>query len=87
MLYNYSTSFYHVRKMSTSLEINKLIKQKVTVFVYELSGCGFESRVCYLNFRYGARLIRARSSLTFRQTLDCRFTLKLERDMIITHSN
>ena len=24
------------------------------VFVYELSGCGFESRYCHLNFRYGA---------------------------------
>ena len=24
------------------------------VFVYELSGCGFESCCCHLNFRYGA---------------------------------
>ena len=24
------------------------------VFVYELSGCGFESRCCHLNVRYGA---------------------------------
>ena len=24
------------------------------VFVYELSGCGFESFFCHLNFRYGA---------------------------------
>ena len=24
------------------------------VFVYELSGCGFESPCCHLNFRYGA---------------------------------
>ena len=23
------------------------------VFVYELSGCGFESGCCHLNFRYG----------------------------------
>ena len=30
-------------------------------------------------------LIRARSSLTFRQTIECRFTLKLVRDMIITY--
>ena len=28
-------------------------------------------------------LIRARSSLTFRQTIECRFTLKLVHDMII----
>ena len=32
------------------------------------------------------RLLRARSSLTFRQTRECRFTLKLVHDMIITHS-
>ena len=24
------------------------------VFVYELSDCGFESRCCHLDFRYGA---------------------------------
>ena len=32
------------------------------------------------------RLLRAWSSLTFRQTTECRFTLKLIRDMIITYS-
>ena len=32
------------------------------------------------------RLLRARSSLTFRQTIECGFTLKLVRDMIITYS-
>ena len=31
------------------------------------------------------RLPRARGSLTFRQTIECRFTLKLVRDMIITY--
>ena len=31
-------------------------------------------------------LLQARSSLTFRQTIECRFTLKLVRDMIITYS-
>ena len=30
-------------------------------------------------------LLRARISLTFRQTIECGFTLKLVRDMIITH--
>ena len=33
------------------------------------------------------RLLRARSSLTLRQTLDCGFTLKLVRDMIIRYSH
>ena len=31
-------------------------------------------------------LLRAKSSLTFRQTIECKFTLKLLRDMIITYS-
>ena len=31
------------------------------------------------------RLLRGRSSLTFRQTIECRFTLKLVRDMIIIY--
>ena len=25
-----------------------------SVFVYELSGCGFKSHCCHLHFRYGA---------------------------------
>ena len=32
------------------------------------------------------QLLRARSSLTFRQTIECGFTLKLVGDMIITYS-
>ena len=32
------------------------------------------------------RLLRARSSLTFRKTVECRFILKLVPDMIITYS-
>ena len=31
-------------------------------------------------------MLRARSSLTFRQTIECGFTLKLVHDMIITYS-
>ena len=31
------------------------------------------------------RLLRARSSLAFRQTIECRFTLKLVFDMLITY--
>ena len=48
------------------------------------SGCRFESRCCHLNFRYGEE--GARSSLTFRQPIECGFTLKLVRDMMITYS-
>ena len=32
------------------------------------------------------RLLRARNSLTFRQTIECGFTLKLVRDMVITNT-
>ena len=50
--------------------------------------------VCYYNVTYEFQsesllyrhLLRARSSLTFRQTIECGFTLKLVRDMIITYS-
>ena len=54
------------------------------VFVYELSGCGFESRCCHLNFRYSPYL-EARSLLTFKQTIEWGFTLKLICDMAITY--
>ena len=43
-----------------------------SVFVYELSGCEFEPHCCHLNFR---------------QTIECGFTLKLVRHMIITCSH
>ena len=46
------------------------------VFVYEISGCGFESHCCHLNY----------SSFTVRQTKECGFTLKLVRDMRITYN-
>ena len=55
------------------------------VFIYELSGCGFESPLLSLKLQIW-RLLRTRSSLTFNQTIECSFTLKLVRDMIITYS-
>ena len=45
------------------------------VFVYEISGCGFESHCCH-NY----------SSFTVRQTKESGFTLKLVRDMRITYN-
>ena len=53
------------------------------VFVYELSGCAFESRCCHLNFRYGACF----EGVPFQAIIECRFSLKLLRDMIITYSH
>ena len=53
------------------------------MFVYELSDCGFGSRCCHLNFKYDA---------CFEQEvpghsgwIECRFNLKLVRNMIITY--
>ena len=56
------------------------------MFVYDLSGCRFESCCCHLNFSYDACSRSSRSSLTFRQTIESGFTLKLLSDMIIASS-
>ena len=40
--------------LSDSNEIERPVWLNGWVFVYELSGCEFESRCCHLNFRYGA---------------------------------
>ena len=55
------------------------------VFVYELIDSGFESRCCHLK-REIWRQLRAGSSLTFRQTREFEFTLKLVRDMLVRYS-
>ena len=62
--------------------LNHLAKLAVRVFVFEQSGCGFKIRCCHLNFRYGA-MLWAWISLTFRQTIENRFTPKLVCGMII----
>ena len=54
------------------------------VFVFELNGCGFESRCCHLNFRYHACF--EQRFLGIQAIIKCRFTLKRVRDIIITYS-
>ena len=54
------------------------------VFAYELSGCGFKSLRCHLNSRY--RACFEHGVLDIQATIECRFTLKCERDMIIIYS-
>ena len=63
---------------------NWLVWLNGSMFAYKVSGCGFESRYCHLNFSYGA---------CFEQGVpwhsgnyECGFTLKHVRDMIITYS-
>ena len=52
--------------------------------IYELSGCGFESRCCHLNFRYGTCF--EQEFLDIQATIKCGFTLKRVRDMTRTYS-
>ena len=56
------------------------------VFVYELSGCGFESCYCHLNFRYGTWFKQELPWHLEKLWQKCRFSLKLVRGMRITHS-
>ena len=50
------------------------------VFFYEQSDCGFESRCCHLNSRYRTL---TKELLDTQLAIECRFTLKRVRDMII----
>ena len=64
-------------KYSQHRSIIWLVWLKGWVFIYKLSGCGFESCCCHLNFTYGT---------CFHQGVPWHsgFTLKLVGDMIIT---
>ena len=54
--------------------------QFARVFIYKLSGCGFKSRCCHLNFRY--RTCLSNEFLEIQAVIECRFTLKRGLDMI-----
>ena len=69
-----------VRKQSLN-HLAKLVKWLSSVVSTYLCGeidCKYKLQIW--------RLLRPRSSLTFRQTIECGFTLKLVCDMIITYS-
>ena len=55
------------------------------VFVYELSGCGFESSCSSLKFQNFAPA-SSKEFLDIQATIECGFTLKRVRGMIRTHS-
>ena len=44
----------HLVRKQTLDHLAKLVWLNGRVFIYVLSGCGFESRCCHLNFRYRA---------------------------------
>ena len=54
------------------------------VFVYRLSSCWFEFRCSHLTFRY--RTCSNQGVLDIQATIECRFTLKCIRDMIVTYT-
>ena len=54
------------------------------VFIYKLSGSGFESSCSHLNFRFCACL--SKEFLDIQATIECGFTLKHIRDMTRTCS-
>ena len=54
------------------------------VFVYKLSGCGFQSHCSHLNFRYGACF--KKGVPWHSDKYECGFTLKHVHDMIKTYS-
>ena len=54
------------------------------VLVYELNGCGFETRCSHLNFRF--RACFEQGVPWIQATIECGFTLKRVRDMIRTYS-
>ena len=53
-----------------------------SVFVYELSGCGFESSCSHFDFAPAS----SKEFLDIQATIECGFTLKRVRDMIKTYS-
>ena len=78
----------HLVRKRTLNHLAKLSFRPVWVLVYELGGCGFNSRFCHVNFRYGACWKQARSKeFLDRQTIECRFNLQLVCDRIITYSH
>ena len=74
------THNYLVRKRA----LNRPVWLNGWVFVYELSGYKFESRCCHLNSNIGP--VSSKEFLDIRATIECRFTQKRVRDMIITDS-
>ena len=56
------------------------------MFVYELSGCGFESRCCHPLLTLDIAAVLSKEFLDIQAHIECRFTLKRVCDMIITYS-
>ena len=91
----------HIWRLSDSNEIrtyNKLVRKQTLNYVAKLASLAkwlsvrlrtkqLWVQISLLSLKLQIlRLLRARMSLKFRQTVECGVTLKLVRDMIITYS-
>ena len=65
------------------LVCKRTLNHLAKLFVYELSGCGFESHCSHLNFRYCACL---EQEVFSHSGMEYKFTLKGVRDIIRIHS-
>ena len=83
----------HIWSLSDSSGIwmhNQIVHKQTPNHLYDAFGYMLLS--CYYWIQFMSLkleiwcLLQARSSLTFRQTIECRFTLKLVCDMVITYS-
>ena len=70
-------------KYSQHSLIIRPVWQNRLLFVCKLSGCGFESHCCHLNFRCR---VCFEQGVPWHSGNECRFTLKRVRDMLITYS-
>ena len=86
--------FFSKKKKFDSIRIrdlnhsNRIRTHNHLVHKRTLNQTGQMIEVCWKNLLVPCtwRLFRARSSLTFRRTKECRFTLKHVQDMIITYN-
>ena len=86
-------SKHHIRSLSDGNVISTnshLVRKQTTIYGNwpdALRTKWLWVRITLLSLKFQIwNLLRAKSFLTFRQTIECGFTLKLVRDMIITYS-
>ena len=75
---------HHTGKYSQHSSIVWPVCLNCWVFVYELSGCGFESHCSHLHFIYCACFEKGVPDI--HAIIECGFTLKCVCDMIRTYS-
>ena len=82
MMRTYS-QMHHIDKYSQHSSIISPVWLNGWVLVYKLNSCGFKSHCSHLDFRYHAS---SKEFLDIEATIECKFTLKYECDMIRIYS-